>query len=150
MTRAGGQKHRQPMRRPHVGVMAGLRPLARRTGLGHVRGEGGAEGGSGADMRTSARKRDAPIFACVTSHWATGRSWSTWSEVGPGHWVKASSSSTSGLGWRGREGGGGAVSELRARWTEGEKRGHISVCTCEALCEMSSGMSFVCLVEGLE
>ena len=33
-------------------------------------------------------------------------------------------------------------------WTEGEKRGHISVCTCEALCEMSSGMSFVCLVEG--
>ena len=35
-----------------------------------------------APMRTSARKRDAPFVACVSSHWATGRSRSTWSEVG--------------------------------------------------------------------
>ena len=42
-----------------------------------------------APMRTSARKRDAPFVACVSSHWATGWSWSTWSEVGPGDWVKA-------------------------------------------------------------
>ena len=36
-----------------------------------------------APMRTSARKRDAHFFACVSSHRATGRSRSTWSEVGP-------------------------------------------------------------------
>ena len=36
-----------------------------------------------APMRTSARKRDAPFVASVSSHWATGRSWSAWSEVGP-------------------------------------------------------------------
>ena len=42
-----------------------------------------------APMRTSAWKRDAPIFACVTSHCATGRSWSAWSEVGLGDWLNA-------------------------------------------------------------
>ena len=42
-----------------------------------------------APMRTSARKRDAPFFARVSSHCASGRSWSTWSEVGPGDWLKA-------------------------------------------------------------
>ena len=58
VTRAGGEEHRQPMRRPHVGLV-GLRPLARRTGLGHLRGEGGAEGGSGADEDERAEARRA-------------------------------------------------------------------------------------------
>ena len=42
-----------------------------------------------APMRTSARKRGAPFVACVSSHWATGRSWSTWSGVRTGDRVKA-------------------------------------------------------------
>ena len=48
VTGAGGQEHRQPVRRAHVGLVC-HRPLARRARPGHVRGEGGAEGGSGAD-----------------------------------------------------------------------------------------------------
>ena len=48
VTGAGGQEHRQPVRRAHVGLVC-LHPLARRARPGHVRGEGGAEGGSGAD-----------------------------------------------------------------------------------------------------
>ena len=35
-------------------------------------------------MRTSARKRDAPFVACVSSHWVTGRLRSAWSEVRSG------------------------------------------------------------------
>ena len=59
VTGAGGQEHRQPMRRAHVGLV-GLRPLAaRHTGLGHVRGEGGAEGGRGADEDERAEARRA-------------------------------------------------------------------------------------------
>ena len=58
VTGPGGQEHRQPMRRPPVGT-AGLRLLARRTGLGHVRGEDGAEGGSGADEHERAEARRA-------------------------------------------------------------------------------------------
>ena len=58
VTGAGGQVHRQPMRRAHVGLV-GLRPLARHTGLGHVRGEGGAECGSGADEDERAKARRA-------------------------------------------------------------------------------------------
>ena len=46
------------MRRPHVGA-AGLRPLARRTRLGHELGEGGAEGGSGSDEDERAEARRA-------------------------------------------------------------------------------------------
>ena len=45
---AGGQEHRQPLRRARVGL-ADLRQLARHTGVCHVRVEGGAEGGSDAD-----------------------------------------------------------------------------------------------------
>ena len=48
VTGAGGQEHRQPVRRAHVGVL-GLRQLARHTGFGHVRVEAGAEGGGDAD-----------------------------------------------------------------------------------------------------
>ena len=71
------------MRRAHVGLV-GLSPLARRTGLGHVRGEGGgAEGSSGADEdeRAEARRalRRLRVFALgdgqVMEH--------LWSEVGP-------------------------------------------------------------------
>ena len=58
VTGAGGQEHRQPTRRAHVGLV-GLRPLARHTGLGHVRGEGGAECGSGADEDERAKARRA-------------------------------------------------------------------------------------------
>ena len=53
---AGGQVHRQPVRRAHVGVL-GLRQLARHTGLGHVRVEAGAEGGGGADEDECAEAR---------------------------------------------------------------------------------------------
>ena len=48
VTRAGGQVHRQPMRRAHVGVL-GHRQLARHTGLGHVLVEAGAESGGDPD-----------------------------------------------------------------------------------------------------
>eukprot|EP00964_Phaeocystis_antarctica_P070603 scaffold43007_cov57-Phaeocystis_antarctica.AAC.1 len=52
----GGQDHRQPLRRARDGVV-GLRQLARHTGFGDVREEGGAEGGGGAeeDEHTEAR-----------------------------------------------------------------------------------------------
>ena len=46
------------MRRAHA-VLVRLRLLARHTGLGHVRGEGGAEGGSGADEDEHAEARRA-------------------------------------------------------------------------------------------
>ena len=47
------------MRRPQVGLV-GLCPPARRTaGLGHVRAEGGAEGGSAADEDERAEARRA-------------------------------------------------------------------------------------------
>ena len=48
MTGAGGHEHWQPLRRARGGVV-GLRQLACHTGLGHVRDEGGAEGGDDAD-----------------------------------------------------------------------------------------------------
>ena len=48
VTGAGGQEHRQPLRRARVGL-ADLRQLARHTGVRRVRVEGGAEGGSDAD-----------------------------------------------------------------------------------------------------
>ena len=54
------------MRRAHA-VLVRLRLLARHTGLGHVRGEGGAEGGRGADEdeRADARRalRRLHVFA---------------------------------------------------------------------------------------
>ena len=56
VTGAGGQVHRQPMRRAHVGVR-GLRQLARHTELGHVRVEAGAEGGGDADEDECAEAR---------------------------------------------------------------------------------------------
>jgi hypothetical protein len=56
VTGAGGQVHRQPMRRAHVGVH-GLRQLARHTGLGHVRVEAGAEGDDDADEDECAEAR---------------------------------------------------------------------------------------------
>ena len=56
VTGAGGQVHRQPMRRAHVGVH-GLRQLARHTGFGHVRVEAGAEGGGDADEDECAEAR---------------------------------------------------------------------------------------------
>ena len=57
VTGAGGQEHRQPLRRARVGVVD-LRQLARQTGLRHVRVDGGANGGSDADedQRAEARR----------------------------------------------------------------------------------------------
>ena len=64
-------------------------------------------------------------------------SWSTWSEVRLGDWLKAEWLDLGATG-EGR-GGEGTVS--------GEKGNQVR--TCEALCETLS-MSFVCVVEGLE
>ena len=57
VTGAGGQEHRQPLRRARVGVVD-LHQLARHTGLRHVRVDGGANGGSDADedQRAEARR----------------------------------------------------------------------------------------------
>jgi hypothetical protein len=48
VTGAGGQEHRQPLRRARVGVVD-LRKLARHTELRHVWGEADAEGDSNTD-----------------------------------------------------------------------------------------------------
>ena len=56
VTGAGGQEHRQPLRRDRDRVV-GLRQLARHTGLGHVREEHGAEGGGDADEDEHAEAR---------------------------------------------------------------------------------------------
>ena len=58
VTGAGGQEHRQPLRRARVGVVD-LHQLARHAGLCHVRvDDGGAKGGSDADedQRAEARR----------------------------------------------------------------------------------------------
>ena len=101
--------HWQPLRRPQVG-MVGLRPLARHTGPGHVRSEGGAQGGSGADEdeRAEARRAlrrlrvlvlgDGQVMECLVRGWAS---------MGPGDWVKAEQldfDATGGKGGRGRVG----------------------------------------------
>ena len=64
--RDGGQKHRHPMRWAHDGVV-GVRQLARHLELDHVRGEGGAEGGSdtGEDERTGARRILLCLYECL-------------------------------------------------------------------------------------
>ena len=51
-----GQEHGQPLRRDRDGVV-GLRQLARRTGLGHVRSQGGMEGGGDADEDECSKAR---------------------------------------------------------------------------------------------
>ena len=125
------------MRRAHVGLV-GLRPLARRTaGLGHVRGEGGAEGGSGADEDERAEARRALLrprvlalrVGQVVEYLVRGGP----RRLGEGHRVVA----------RLRRDHGGEGGEAESR----EKKGHPGLHTCETLCEMSSGMSFVCVVE---
>ena len=48
----------------------------------------------------------------------------------------------------GRAGGGGGGG---GGWGGGgEREGHKCDSTCGALCEMSGGVSFICVVEGLE
>eukprot|EP00964_Phaeocystis_antarctica_P071444 scaffold43596_cov82-Phaeocystis_antarctica.AAC.3 len=54
--RSTGQEHRQPLRRDRDGVVD-LRQRVRHTGLGHVRGEGGIEGGGDADEHERAEAR---------------------------------------------------------------------------------------------
>ena len=57
VTGAGGQEHRQPLRRARVGVVD-LHQLARHAGLCHVRvDDGGAKGGSDADEDQRAEAR---------------------------------------------------------------------------------------------
>ena len=60
--RSQTEEHGQPLRRDRDGVVD-LRQLARHTGLGHVREEGGAKGAAATPMRTSARKPGASFFA---------------------------------------------------------------------------------------
>ena len=63
VTGAGGQEHRQPLRRARVGVVD-LHLLARHTGLRYVRVEGGAEGGRDADEHERAEARRVPLRLC--------------------------------------------------------------------------------------
>ena len=63
VTGAGGQEHRQPLRRERVGV-ADLRQLVCHTGLPHVRVEGGVEGGSDADEHERAEARGVLLRLC--------------------------------------------------------------------------------------
>ena len=51
-----GQEHGEPLRRDRDGVV-GLRQLARHTGLGRMRSEGGMEGGGNADEGEHAEAR---------------------------------------------------------------------------------------------
>ena len=73
-----GQEHGQPLRRDRDGVV-GLRQLARRTGLGHVRSEGGMEGGGDADEdeRAEARsvilRRLLGVARTVRGDWKRGK-----------------------------------------------------------------------------
>ena len=73
-----GQKHGQPLRRDRDGVV-GLRQLAHRTGLGHVRSEGGMEGGGDADEdeRAEARsvilRRLLGVARTVRGDWKRGK-----------------------------------------------------------------------------
>ena len=61
---AGGQEHRQPLRRDRVGVVD-LHQLARHTSLRHVRVEGGAEGCSDADEDERAEARGVLLHLWV-------------------------------------------------------------------------------------
>ena len=63
VTGAGGQEHRQPLRRERVGV-ADLRQLVCHTGLPHVRVEGGVEGDSDADEHERAEARGVLLRLC--------------------------------------------------------------------------------------
>ena len=73
-----GQEHGQPLRRDRDGVV-GLRQLAHRTGLGHVRSEGGMEGGGDADEdeRAEARsvilRRLLGVARTVRGDWKRGK-----------------------------------------------------------------------------
>ena len=133
---AGCQEHRQPLRRARDGVV-GLRQLARHTKLGHVREEGGAEGGGDADederpeARSAILRRPLSAVRQVLRDWerravlvvlsedlvvlrsgTTGLMWLCEVRLGKdrGGWdrVIGSSSSTHPVGGRARGSGAGA------------------------------------------
>jgi hypothetical protein len=86
----GGQEHRQPLRRDRDRVV-GLRQLARHTGLGHVREEGGAEGGGDADEDEHAEARSVlprlyrlrwgDLEGSTVQGMGDGAVWNAWGEA---------------------------------------------------------------------
>ena len=69
-----GQEHGQPVRRDRDGV-AGLRQLARHTRLGHVRSEGGMEGGDDANEDERAEARSVILCRLLGVVRAVRRDW---------------------------------------------------------------------------
>eukprot|EP00964_Phaeocystis_antarctica_P134099 scaffold98328_cov57-Phaeocystis_antarctica.AAC.1 len=72
VTGAGGQEHRQPLRRARVRVVA-LHQLACHTGLRDERADGGAKGGGDADEDERAEARRVPLRLWVEKRNFRGR-----------------------------------------------------------------------------
>jgi len=73
VTGAGGQEHRQPLRRARDGVVD-LHQRARHTGLRRVRDEGGAEEGGDADEDEGARG----VHPFLVGAWRQGQDLRVW------------------------------------------------------------------------
>eukprot|EP00964_Phaeocystis_antarctica_P127577 scaffold91237_cov60-Phaeocystis_antarctica.AAC.1 len=65
VTGAGGQEHRQPLRRARRVGAVDLHQLACHTGLCHERVDGGAKGGGDADEDERAEAQNVPLRLCV-------------------------------------------------------------------------------------